>query len=93
MASSRRGSIGIRLATSEAVFPAPHRQPRARTQGISDRSSQAGRAAFAYPLWVKTYDTLDQEAHDRLRDKIANLADQPLVSVLFPLYNTPIPFL
>jgi O-antigen biosynthesis protein len=47
----------------------------------------------SYSLWIQTYDTLDGGERERLRARVAQLADPPLISVIFPIYNTPMHFL
>jgi glycosyltransferase involved in cell wall biosynthesis len=42
-----------------------------------------------YSMWISTYDTLDERARVHLRDRIAQLSDPPLISLLLPVYNTP----
>jgi O-antigen biosynthesis protein len=47
----------------------------------------------SYHLWIDTYEKLDDAARDRLRSRVAALTDPPLISVIFPIYNTPMHFL
>jgi GT2 family glycosyltransferase len=47
----------------------------------------------SYAMWIETYDTLDTASRERLRGQVAALSDPPLISVIFPIYNTPRRFL
>jgi len=42
-----------------------------------------------YPTWVELYDTVDDEARRAIRQRLAELVDPPLVSVVLPVFNTP----
>ena len=42
-----------------------------------------------YQEWIRRYDTLSDADRDRIRKKARKLAQQPLISVLMPTYNTP----
>jgi GT2 family glycosyltransferase len=43
----------------------------------------------SYDLWVDTYDTIDDDARRRIRARIDELDDGPLVSVVLPVFDTP----
>ena len=42
-----------------------------------------------YQEWIRRYDTLTGADRERIRKKAKKLAQQPLISVLMPTYNTP----
>ena len=46
-----------------------------------------------YALWIEQYDTLDDAARRAIRDRVAQLAHQPLISIIMPVYNAPAEFL
>jgi GT2 family glycosyltransferase len=46
-----------------------------------------------YQEWIALYDTLDEEQRSSLRIQVAALEDQPLISIIFPVYNPPEEFL
>ena len=46
-----------------------------------------------YPEWVALYDTVDDDARDAVRRRLAALSATPLVSVILPVFNTPEPYL
>ncbi|HEY3661924.1 MAG TPA: glycosyltransferase [Chthoniobacterales bacterium] len=48
---------------------------------------------MTYQEWIAAYDTLTPEQRDALRHEVAALAEQPLVSVLMPVYNSNFTFL
>ena len=41
-----------------------------------------------YALWIRRYDRLQRDDVRRIREQIAQLRDQPLISVLLPVYNS-----
>jgi glycosyltransferase involved in cell wall biosynthesis len=40
-----------------------------------------------YTEWIRRYDTLDDTARDKIRDRIAQMDNPPLISVIMPVYN------
>ena len=42
-----------------------------------------------YPQWIALYDTLDADARAALTSDVEALKDSPLISIVFPVYNTP----
>jgi len=42
-----------------------------------------------YARWAEEFDTLDDDDRRAIRDKLDALPTQPLVSIIFPVYNTP----
>jgi glycosyltransferase involved in cell wall biosynthesis len=42
-----------------------------------------------YQSWVQAYSTLTQGDRKRINQHISKLSDQPLISVIMPVYNTP----
>lgn len=49
--------------------------------------------AERYELWVRSFDTIDDGDRDELIGKLDALPDQPLVSIVLPVYNPPAPYL
>lgn len=43
-----------------------------------------------YDLWVKQYDTLDDAKIGRIKDDIARWGNEPVISVIMPVYNPPL---
>ena len=46
-----------------------------------------------YGEWIELYDTLDDGTRRALAAQIEEMSDQPLISVIFPVYNAPEEFL
>ncbi len=46
-----------------------------------------------YQFWVEQFDTLDDTTRDTIRKRITRLGNQPLISVIMPVYDTPAEFL
>jgi glycosyltransferase involved in cell wall biosynthesis len=46
-----------------------------------------------YATWVERYDTLDDADRAAIRRRLGALSEQPLVSIIFPVYNTPASYL
>jgi glycosyltransferase involved in cell wall biosynthesis/2-polyprenyl-3-methyl-5-hydroxy-6-metoxy-1,4-benzoquinol methylase len=47
----------------------------------------------SYGLWLEMYDTMNDDRRRKLREKLSVLADPPRISILMPVYNTPLPLL
>ncbi len=50
-------------------------------------SSPAHPADGTYDLWVEQFDTIDDALRGVIRDRLARLNHQPLISVIMPVYN------
>jgi GT2 family glycosyltransferase len=46
-----------------------------------------------YGEWIELYDTLDDGTRRALVAQVAEMSDQPLISIIFPVYNAPEDFL
>jgi GT2 family glycosyltransferase len=46
-----------------------------------------------YGEWIELYDTVDDDTRRSLLAQLAELPDQPLISIIFPVYNSPEEFL
>jgi glycosyltransferase involved in cell wall biosynthesis len=46
-----------------------------------------------YSRWVEMFDTIDDPTRASIRTHLLQLQDQPLVSILLPVYNPPAPYL
>lgn len=46
-----------------------------------------------YQTWIRLYDTLDEQAVQKIRHEIASLPVTPKISVVMPVYNAPLKFL
>lgn len=46
-----------------------------------------------YPRWVMKYDTFDKEMLEQLNVSAKNLGFTPLISIVMPVYNTPVEYL
>lgn len=71
-----------------------------RREGMAGLRLGFGKVATAvefdrndYFEWVRRYGMLDGEARNRLRARVADLTLKPLISVIMPVYNTPLKFL
>ena len=51
------------------------------------------KAKHPYSQWVKEYDTLSKEDHQKIRSHIQSWESQPLISVVVPTYNTSVKLL
>lgn len=59
-----------------------------KTQSIVAEPEQS-----TYSQWVEQFDTLDDDDRAAIRSRLDRLPEQPLVSIIFPVYNTPPPYL
>jgi O-antigen biosynthesis protein len=46
-----------------------------------------------YGRWIELYDTLDEGRRNKILERLAQVDEQPLISVVFPVYNPPEDFL
>ena len=46
-----------------------------------------------YTIWVETYDTITEADRRAIRARLSRLPYKPLISVVMPVYNTPVPLL
>lgn len=63
-----------------------------RMRGARPRSNRI-HADEQYRVWVRTYDTLSREDVAALRSRAMRLSRQPTISVLMPVWNTPLAIL
>jgi O-antigen biosynthesis protein len=42
-----------------------------------------------YGRWIASYDVIDDAARNRMRRRIADMVDPPLISIVMPVYNPP----
>jgi glycosyltransferase involved in cell wall biosynthesis len=70
-----------------ALFRRPARPEAAQAPRPARQSERS------YEEWVAAYDSLDDACRRRIRDRVAQLAHPPLISVLMPVYDPPITYL
>ncbi len=61
--------------------------------GLPSRWSGTELTDPRYPQWIGLYDTVDEPTQAQLRARLESLAAPPLISIVFPVYNTPEEFL
>ena len=66
---------------------------RAPELADSEQAEEEVPAEPSYSLWIQAHDNLDEPARARLSESISALDQPPLISILLPLYNTPVHFL
>ncbi len=69
------------------------RRTAKRVPEFVDPPMETGPTEPSYSLWLQTYDTLDESSRARLRGQVEALPEQPLISILLPVHNTPLQFL
>lgn len=74
-------------------FPNGQNHAENHSAAVGDGRRFADASGPDYQMWVRLYDTLTSDDARRIREHIAKLTRQPLVSVLMPVYNTPEIFL
>jgi O-antigen biosynthesis protein len=62
------------------------RQRRRRTQAVAVVPEVEERT---YLTWVERFDSIDDVTRTAIRSRLEVLSDQPLVSIIFPVYNAP----
>ncbi|MFY2860300.1 glycosyltransferase [Mycobacterium sp. THU-M104] len=73
------------LRTVHEVCVALHPGPRSALKNLY-RNTHGG---TDYSEWVKTHDTLDDSLRAQIRADIEAMVEQPLISIILPVYNTP----
>jgi GT2 family glycosyltransferase len=65
------------------------------SQGLSEPSLlvEGALSDRRYQYWIDLYDTLDDDGRQSLRSRVSLMEGAPLVSIIFPVYNTPEAFL
>ena len=71
-----------------------------RREGLAGLRLGFGKVATAaqydrndYFDWVRRYDTVDDAARSQMRADMEGFADQPLISIILPVFNPPLKFL
>jgi GT2 family glycosyltransferase len=65
----------------------------APASGQAEWSAEMGAHDTRYAHWIELYDTLNDDDRVALAARVAALGAQPLISIIFPVYNTPEEFL
>jgi glycosyltransferase involved in cell wall biosynthesis len=78
--------------------PAPQPAPAPHVGDGEGMLSSAGDKAFVwedarYGRWIELYDSLDDARRKGILDRLAQVGQQPLISIVFPVYNPPEDFL
>lgn len=68
-------------------------QPTRDTRSASSVAYYHQAARLNYQAWVESFDTIDDEHRQQMQHEIADWKDQPLISIVMPVYNPPITFL
>ncbi|SIO59021.1 Glycosyltransferase, GT2 family [Burkholderia sp. GAS332] len=89
-------SVGMRSVRANGGLKAAVRKATElySKEGLSGlRSRLAGRAGAAsarqndYDRWIQTYDLMGDQEREAIRERIAAMPSQPLISVIMPTYN------
>jgi GT2 family glycosyltransferase/glycosyltransferase involved in cell wall biosynthesis len=64
---------------------------RAAALTVSGQRERLGR--LPYEIWIRRFDSMDDRSRRRMQEEIARWNDAPLISIVMPVYNTPISFL
>ena len=89
--AGKRRAVRLLAARGSAVSPAEPAPP------VADASASAAEEVawtdIRYEDWIDLYDTVDDETRRALVAQVAEIPDPPLISVIFPVYNSPEEFL
>jgi glycosyltransferase involved in cell wall biosynthesis len=90
---ARESEIEAIHQTKTFRYTAKLRRLYRRLRRINDGPLAAGPAPVAidrsYARWVEAFDTLDDVDRRHISRRLDQMPSQPLVSILFPVYNTP----
>ncbi len=94
-ATSRWTSMRRRLGRARARMFKNVRGAEPAVAAAAEEWSERGMFLMddRYRQWVDLYDTLTKDTRRSLASRLEELVDPPLVSIVFPVYNTPEPFL
>jgi glycosyltransferase involved in cell wall biosynthesis len=81
------------LGTRSGVSHIRRLSVRAPIGGIGDGSLGPAPAARDYAEWIARYDTLDDGDRHAIAAAVTHMTDPLLISVLMPVYETPLPYL
>lgn len=84
----REGLAGVRQRAGRLLHT-PSYAPVSPESAVPDspHTPAAPTNERSYARWVQQYDTLDDATLERLRQRVAQLAATPLVSLVMPVYN------
>lgn len=86
----REGFAGVRQRAGrllQSQYPTAVAPDHAGTSPSEAVSAPPASDERSYARWVQQYDTLDDAALERLRQRVAQLSVTPLVSLVMPVYN------
>lgn len=86
----REGLAGVRQRAGrllQSQYPTAVAPDHAGTSPSEAVSAPPASDERSYARWVQQYDTLDDAALERLRQRVAQLSATPLVSLVMPVYN------
>ena len=89
--AGKRRAKDLLAARRPAVVPVRPAEPTATSSAST--AEEVAWTDIRYGDWVDLYDTLDDEARRALVAQAAEMPDQPLISIIFPVYNSPEEFL
>jgi GT2 family glycosyltransferase len=78
------------LGPTRPGVPATPPKPETATPWLAEEVSWTD---IRYGEWIELYDTLDDAKRSALVTQLGELEEQPLISIIFPVYNSPEDFL
>jgi GT2 family glycosyltransferase len=89
--AGKRRAVRLLAARRPAVWPVQAVEPAA--DASASTAEEVAWTDIRYGDWIDLYDTVDDETRDRLVARVAEMPDPPLISIIFPVYNSPEEFL
>ena len=89
--AGKRRAVRLLAARRPAGLPVAPEEPAADPSAST--AEEVDWTDIRYGDWVDLYDTVDDETRRALVAQVAEMPEQPLISIIFPVYNAPEEFL
>ena len=89
--AGKRRAVRLLAARRPAVLSVAPEEPAADASGST--AEEDDWTDIRYGDWVDLYDTVDDETRRALVAQVAEMPEQPLISIIFPVYTSPEEFL
>jgi hypothetical protein len=85
---SVRANGGLKFAVRKAAELYSKEGLSGLRRRLAGRSDAASAGRNDYDRWIQTYDLIGDKERGAIRERIAAMSSQPLISVIMPTYNT-----
>jgi GT2 family glycosyltransferase len=89
--AGKRRAVRLLAARRPAVLPLEPVEPAA--DASASTAEEVAWTDIRYGDWIDLYDTVDDDTRRALVAEVEEVPEQPLISIIFPVYNSPEEFL